>query len=185
MRFGYCLLFSVGVHVTGLVGVSSLGKLPSLSITQGTRQVKLALTELPRQKVTEALSEQPKPVIGVSPLAPPKVRPRKLNSKPSSYTSKIPLSPRVATQADYLQNPPPRYPIQARRRKQEGSVVLKVALNSIGGVETIEMKSSSGFSLLDREALRAVKDWKFSPARAGHHPVNSLVLVPIKFELTG
>jgi periplasmic protein TonB len=85
--------------------------------------------------------------------------------------------------ASYLQNPAPAYPPVARRMGQQGKVMLRVMVNAAGAADKIEIRSSSGSSLLDDAALDAVKRWRFVPARQGDQAVNAWVLVPITFAL--
>jgi protein TonB len=87
--------------------------------------------------------------------------------------------------ADYLQNPAPRYPPLARRMRQEGKVVLRVLVDIGGAASQIEVRNSSGSDVLDEAALEAVKRWRFVPARRGDQPVGAWVLVPITFTLQG
>jgi periplasmic protein TonB len=87
--------------------------------------------------------------------------------------------------ADYLQNPAPRYPPLARRMRQEGKVVLRVLVDTGGGASQIEVRNSSGSDVLDEAALDAVKRWRFVPARRGDQPIAAWVLVPITFTLQG
>jgi periplasmic protein TonB len=94
-----------------------------------------------------------------------------------------PTAPRF--DADYLQNPAPRYPPLARRMRQEGKVVLRVLVDSGGGASQIEVRNSSGSDVLDEAALEAVKRWRFVPARRDDQPVAAWVLVPITFTLQG
>ncbi|RMD63666.1 MAG: energy transducer TonB [Alphaproteobacteria bacterium] len=81
-------------------------------------------------------------------------------------------------------NPPPRYPYLARRRGQEGRVVLRVVVGADGRVHAIRVHRSSGYRLLDEAALDAVKRWHFTPARRGGVPVTGTLDVPISFRLT-
>jgi protein TonB len=83
----------------------------------------------------------------------------------------------------YLKNPPPPYPNEARQKGQEGVVQLKVFVNPEGEADNVELYQSSKFRLLDEAAQRAVKKWRFSPATIGGLPINSSVIVPIRFEL--
>ena len=83
----------------------------------------------------------------------------------------------------YLRNPPPPYPEEARRRLQEGLVKIRVLVSADGRADAVEIESSSGWPLLDQAALRAVKNWRFHPARAGGIAIVSRVTVPIRFEL--
>lgn len=82
-------------------------------------------------------------------------------------------------------NPEPRYPLAARRRGQEGRVVLLVHVDASGGAAEVAVERSSGFPLLDRAAIDAVRQWSFVPARASGRPVPGRVEVPVIFELTG
>lgn len=90
---------------------------------------------------------------------------------------------RVAVQPRYLRNPPPRYPSSARRQGQQGTVVLMVDISTSGGAESVRILRSSGFPTLDQEALRAVRGWKFQPARLGGVKVPSRARVPVVFRL--
>ncbi len=83
----------------------------------------------------------------------------------------------------YGNNPPPIYPLEARRMGQQGTVILSVRLNAEGTVETLAVKESSGYVLLDQAAMRAVKRWHFKPATVAGIPVSSQVEVPIEFHL--
>lgn len=95
-------------------------------------------------------------------------------------------SPEPPTQARplYRYNPEPDYPLAARRRQQEGTVLLEVIVTAEGRVEAVEVISSSGHETLDRAAIRAVERWRFEPGRQNDQPVRSRAQVPIRFELT-
>jgi periplasmic protein TonB len=84
---------------------------------------------------------------------------------------------------DYLQNPAPEYPFEARRKGWEGTVLLEVAVDRSGHPLDIKVIQSSGYTILDKTALKAVKEWKFLPAKLGEMPVESMVKVPIRFDL--
>jgi protein TonB len=85
--------------------------------------------------------------------------------------------------AAYLDNPRPAYPLMARRRGQEGEVLLEVAVGADGRALRAEVLRSSGFSLLDGAAQRAVSGWRFVPARRGMVTIEATVRVPIRFRL--
>lgn len=84
---------------------------------------------------------------------------------------------------DYLKNPPPSYPEIARRKGQEGLVLLSVRVGSDGRPLSIEIRRSSNVSALDQAALKAVQKWRFSPAKLGSLSIESQVDVPIRFRL--
>ncbi len=83
----------------------------------------------------------------------------------------------------YAQNPKPTYPQEAREKGYQGEVILRVEVLSNGRVGQIEVKNSSGYELLDRSALAAVKQWKFVPAKKGETPIPLWVNIPVKFQL--
>ena len=83
-----------------------------------------------------------------------------------------------------LANPAPRYPYLARRRGQEGRVVLRVRVNADGRAEAVSIRESSGYHLLDEAALETVRQWRFLPARKADLTVAGLVDVPVSFRLT-
>lgn len=85
--------------------------------------------------------------------------------------------------ADYLHNPAPPYPPQARRMSEEGKVILRVEVSAEGRAENVEIKTSSGSARLDESALRTVCNWRFVPAKRGETALASWVLVPIIFKL--
>jgi protein TonB len=84
----------------------------------------------------------------------------------------------------YVSNPQPIYPKEALNRKQEGLVVLNVLVTYEGKAESVKMLHSSGYILLDEAAIRAVKQWRFTPARTGSTPVSAEVELPIRFKLS-
>jgi len=85
----------------------------------------------------------------------------------------------------YHLNSPPPYPGLARKRGQQGTVVLKVLVNSEGRVEDMIIDESSGFSLLDRAAVKAVGKWLFEPGKKQAENVSMWVKVPVTFTLKG
>jgi protein TonB len=87
--------------------------------------------------------------------------------------------------AAYLRNPPPRYPISARRRGEQGTVTLRVLVARDGAPVRVSLETTSGSGSLDEAALEAVRNWRFVPARQGGQAVEAWVLVPIVFKLDG
>lgn len=83
----------------------------------------------------------------------------------------------------YDLNPEPRYPRVARRRNYQGTVMLDVRVTVDGSAAEVRIAQSSGYAILDRCALNAVKRWRFSPARRGDHPFEMWVQVPVRFQV--
>lgn len=87
--------------------------------------------------------------------------------------------------ADYLNNPAPRYPEAARELGEQGKVLVRALINTDGTVAQLALRRSSGHASLDRSALDTVKQWRFVPARRGSSAVAAWVVVPITFSLEG
>ena len=107
-------------------------------------------------------------------IKPEKVKEDNIKNSQPKITAAIPI---------YLKNPKPTYPMIARRRGYEGTVVLMVEVLSDGRVGSLRIEKSSGYSCLDESALKAVEKWMFIPGRRGDISITMWVSVPIKFEL--
>ncbi|MBD2838708.1 energy transducer TonB [Pseudomonas sp. JM0905a] len=79
---------------------------------------------------------------------------------------------------------PPIYPAQARRRNQQGLVLVEVRLDADGQLRELRLLRSSGVESLDRSAMDAVADWRFRPETQNGLPVPSRVHIPIEFALS-
>ena len=77
----------------------------------------------------------------------------------------------------------PVYPISARRRGEEGTVVLDVDVTAAGRAASVRIVSSSGFPDIDRAAQRAATQARFKPGRRDGHPVESSARLTLIFRL--
>lgn len=59
------------------------------------------------------------------------------------------------------QMPAPGYPADAKRKNQTGTAVIEFTVDASGRVIAAYPKSSSGWPLLDAEAINAVRRWTF------------------------
>lgn len=131
---------------------------------------------------TVAAPAEPTPAPVAEP-SPPQAQPQ-----PSLAKVKEPVEDDVEPprfNADYLDNPAPRYPSLSRRAGEQGRVLLRVHVAAAGTALEVTLHKTSGFERLDRAALETVKQWKFVPARQGDKPVDAWVIVPIQFNLKG
>jgi protein TonB len=94
-----------------------------------------------------------------------------------------PPPPPPPRRAEPTAKPPPEYPTRAIERELQGRVVLLVEVLPSGEVGRIEVKETSGYTILDRAAISAVSEWHFRPAYAQGQPVRSIVEVPFNFKL--
>ena len=148
--------------------------------------------------VTEGKAATPQPTTQAAPSSPSAplleaiTGPRATNSVNIASARNVAVSSTVTTGAapglratpTYRVNPEPPYPATARRRRQEGLVLLAVRVTSQGRASRIELKQSSGFPALDEAAWQAVRGWEFEPARLGALAVESEIEVPVRFKLT-
>lgn len=98
-------------------------------------------------------------------------------------TSALVASPGDSSSPAYLFNPLPRYPAKARARDEQGTVIIVLRVNTEGLPEDVGVRETSGFDVLDRAALNAVKTWRFTPARTESRRVETRVEIPIEFKL--
>ncbi len=85
---------------------------------------------------------------------------------------------------ELIQSMPPTYPQSAIERRWEGTVLLRLDITDKGRVGRVEIIQSSGHAVLDGEAARAVRTWRFVPAVRDGHSVASSVRLPVRFELS-
>lgn len=77
----------------------------------------------------------------------------------------------------------PQYPRMARKRGIEGVALYEIWLDKNGHQVKQVLISSSGATLLDKSALEAIKDWKFSPHSVDGQTMAHRVQIPIRFKL--
>jgi TonB family protein len=83
-----------------------------------------------------------------------------------------------ASGADMWRSAPfPSYPMEAGRRHQEGTVLLKVKIGTKGNVDQVQVLQTSGSRILDDAAINAVQRWKAHPQYTG-----KTVALPIEFK---
>lgn len=136
---------------------------------------------LPEAFIPEAVLSQP-----VTPLQTPQPMPPAAPSKPKAQDEQNVVSrggAMLESKPDYLRNPAPEYPREARRRGQQGLVILDVRVSKDGRPLSVEIKNPSGIPSLDAAALKAVQRWLFAPARVGNIAVDARVEVPVRFRI--
>ncbi|MDR1482186.1 MAG: energy transducer TonB [Synergistaceae bacterium] len=73
----------------------------------------------------------------------------------------------------------PNYPMISRKRKEQGTVILLIDIES-GSVTSVRVERGSGHLPLDEAAIRAVKGWKFDLSGLGERIT---ARIPFRFEL--
>ena len=134
------------------------------------------------------IERQPKPATQPEPVSnlfaeAPEPAPVETAPNPAAVSDAPPAPSEPRFDADYLQNPAPVYPALSRKRGEHGVVLLRVHVLADGSADQIEIVESSGYSRLDDAAVRAVKRWRFVPAKLGDETVAAWVRVPVRFDL--
>jgi protein TonB len=75
----------------------------------------------------------------------------------------------------------PLYPEIARQSRVQGTVVMEAILDVTGKVESVRVLRSE--PLLDDAAVRAVRQWRYTPTELNGVPVPVLMTITIRFSL--
>jgi periplasmic protein TonB len=78
----------------------------------------------------------------------------------------------------------PTYPPASRRAGEEGTVRLKVLVDTSGRPSNVAVTQSSGFAKLDQAAVEAVRKWRFVAATDGTNKIQAYTQVAVTFKLT-
>ena len=135
----------------------------------------------PPQMVVTSAATPDAPVLMVPPPAPPP--PVLAVAAPVATPGPAPIVPPDGSAAT-LRNPPPTYPMESRRRHEQGTVRLRVLISVEGQVREISIAKSSGYERLDHAALETVRKWRFQPGTQAGVPVEAYGSLAIPFTLT-
>lgn len=79
--------------------------------------------------------------------------------------------------------PAPDYPRKAKRLRQEGEVLIRLAINANGSLGRGEIARSSGYQDLDQAALAAVSGIRCNPYMENGQAISVMTIQPITFKL--
>ena len=188
------LLISSGLHVS-LLAALLLGRAirpARVTLAPPPRTVQVEVVRDPGSEHPGAPTAQPaKPAAKPAPALPPAPKGSEPVAAPTAPPQPAPPPVRLGEDAPGLtddvlgpklvppgrdpskQNLPPRYPVEAARRGEEGTVRLLVDIAASGVPETVAIQSSSGSASLDEAARAAVLTWHFTPAMRDGHPIGA------------
>lgn len=194
-----CILFLLIGILGAPSGLPSIRKLPPLEqpipvIVEPLPPAQPAATE-PKPEQSDSQKPEAPPVVAVT-LDTPKIN----FSVPTVGNLLVPESAAVAPPVAPLRQPvetqrapiritstgeggdrrSPPYPDIARQMGVQGTVVLQFSTDPVGAVQSVEVKETSGSSLLDRNALSYIKRHWIVPPVDGNH----LFQVAIRYTLT-
>jgi len=77
-----------------------------------------------------------------------------------------------------VSTPAPRYPAEALRSSTSGEVLVEITVGTDGSVTNARVLRATPSRVFDREALNAVKRWRFEPVGAPVTTRRTLVFAP-------
>ena len=198
------------LHVVGLLLLTT-GNLRRQDVVTEQKPVIVQLLQTPAPPVVKSVVAPPPPVTRPRQISKPKapapfvpVAPRTATtpsvviaeSVPTAVAAAVtptpvvapapppPVKTAVSISASYAaSNRKPDYPAISRRYEEQGTVILRVFVNTDGSAGAVQIKSSSGFPLLDQAARDAVQSWHFQPATVDGKPIAEWYQIPIPFKL--
>ena len=82
-----------------------------------------------------------------------------------------------------LKQSSPEYPELARQAGAEGTVWVTVTIDETGRVIDAVVTESDTIQSLEQAALKAARDWLFTPAKQRDQPVKARITIPFGFSL--
>ena len=76
---------------------------------------------------------------------------------------------------------PIEYPIHMWDQDMEGETMLRVRVDDTGGVDSVEVVESSGYSSFDSAAVSGAQRLRFEPARQNGKRIDVWAEVPVHF----
>ena len=77
----------------------------------------------------------------------------------------------------------PKYPVDAKKAKIQGKVVLEAVISKDGGIENLRVLS--GPKELQAPSLEAVRTWKYKPYLLNGDPVEVTTTINVIYSLGG
>ncbi len=137
----------------------------------------------PAVRVPKAAPQQ-RPTVTKSQSSPPKTAAVPVpGAKTGGAASSGPSGVVREARPDAPRNRPPQYPEMARRNGWHGRVIVRASVAASGRVTAVSIRRGSGYGVLDRAALAAVKSWRFVPGSIGGQAADTVVEVPVNFSL--
>ena len=158
----------MGEEVAEVAAAESLPEPPELPMWEEVAELP-AIPELPARPRAAEFVKQAKPAV-VSEAPRPKVAAAAGKAATgTARTGGVAGGTAVASGAQASSRlaagrmPAPRYPLEARRKNQSGTVLVEFTVDGSGRVISAVAKSPSPWPLLNQEAVRTVRTWRFPP----------------------
>ena len=100
----------------------------------------------------------------------------------SSQAPAAPVDREAGVQRESQMLVPPRYPAEAMETQTSGKVVMRVLVGAGGAVKDVVVEESAPAGVFDESAVKAARQWMFTPAVKDGKPVEGWVRVPVDYE---
>jgi periplasmic protein TonB len=182
---------TIGVHVLAVIGFLSLRHVtqiekPPVPIIADIIDAPADADDTPpmqpppMQEVVYSLPTPETVSIDAETITPPPV----INTAIAQPSNQSVVPPMVET-VEYVRPPAPAYPRESSRRREYGTVVLRVLVDPSGRAAQIQVERSSGYERLDAAAREAVQKALFRPYEVNGVRQAAQVLIPIEFTRRG
>jgi periplasmic protein TonB len=182
------LAATIALHVIAIVGFLQM-KMHEVS-RETAAPIIASLIEAPAQPEQAPPQYTPPPMNVVYSLPTPQdlsIETETAISVPEPTTTAIApntssVAPPMIDSVEYVRAPPPVYPRESQRKREHGTVVLRVLVDALGRPAQIQVERSSGHERLDIAARDAVAKFLFRPYEVNGIAKPAQVLIPIGFE---
>jgi periplasmic protein TonB len=190
---GTSRISSRAMFMGATIGVQLLVAVAFMSIRHGERAqedpepIMATLIESSTAEAEPPRDLTPPPVNVVYSLTVPQELSFESDAAPEVITAAIsPTTPQASAppmveSVEYVRPPTPVYPAESRRKRERGTCVLRVMVDSSGRPAQIQVERSSGFERLDSAAREAVEKALFHPYEVNGIAQPAQVLIPIEF----
>jgi periplasmic protein TonB len=190
---GPSLLSGRAVFMAATIGVHLIAAIAFMSLRQRERiqedpePIMATLMESSTAEVEPPRDLTPPPVNVVYSLTVPQelafeseAAPDVIAATISNTTAQFAPPPMVES-VEYVRPPAPVYPAESKRKRERGTCVLRVMVDTSGRPAQIQVERSSGFDRLDSAAREAVEKALFHPYEVNGVAQPAQVLIPIEF----
>jgi protein TonB len=182
---------TIAIHLLALVGFVTAQRIERVLSEPEPMEVSLVETpaapqETPRdytppiQDITYMLTPPQDVMVETESITPPPVV-----STTIADPGPAVAAPPVVESVEYVRAPAPVYPVESSRRRERGTVLLRVLVDALGRPAQIQLERSSGYSRLDEAARTAVQKALFQPYEVNGVAQPAQVLIPIVFTRRG
>ncbi|MEK8045579.1 energy transducer TonB [Ideonella margarita] len=125
----------------------------------------------------------PTPAPTVTPVT--TAAPAAVSTAPAASPPPAPPSPKQIASSDirYLVAPAQAYPLASRRTGEQGTVLVRLVVDTAGLPQRITLHRSSGHARLDEQALQAMRAARFKPYLQDGVAVEWTAVAPLEYAL--